>query len=328
MKLTRQHSPIKYCGSGVYKIKRFAAYNNYQELEEQREYAVNPFTSGARFIQSMRNQRASGKGWVDSFKIARNRNAIASAEREARVARDAVSANSRGLEVAQSNQATLKPLAETSGDIANVNAYNKNKETIKKLTNEQPALDKQLENRLKEVENLRNSNKDLGTGIKDVNVTAKRRAAQEEVGRQLQAEEEAAARAAKAQQEAAKAQKPWDERRAAQEKVGKQLQAEEEAAAKAQQQPKPTNPEPQPQTQTQQPTNTNPQPQTQTQQTQTPPTNTQSQQSATPTQEEKGWYDGLSGWGKAGVIGGATAGISGLTYLGYNALSNNNKEKE
>lgn len=325
MKLTRQHSPIKYCGSGVYKIKRFAAYNNYQELEEQREYAVNPFTSGARFIQSMRNQRASGKGWVDSFKIARNRNAIASAEREARVARDAVNANSRGLEVAQSNQATLKPLAETSGDIANVNAYNKNKETIKKLTNEQPDLDKQLENRLKEVENLRNSNKDLGSGVKDVNVTAKRRAAQEEVGRQLQAEEEAAARAAKAQQEAAKAQKPWDERRAAQEKVGKQLQAEEEAAKRAQQQPKPTNPEPQPQTQTQQTqqqTNTQ---QTQTQTQQQTPTNTQ-----TPTQpqEEKGWYDGLSGWGKAGVLGGATAGISGLTYLGYNALSNNNKEKE
>lgn len=321
MKLTRQHSPIKYCRSGVYKIKRFAAYNNYQELEEQREYAINPFTSGARFIQSMRNQRASGKGWVDSFKIARNRNAIASAEREARVARDAVNANSRGLEVAQSNLATLKPKAETSGDIANVNAYNKNKETIKKLTNEQPALDKQLENRLKEVENLRNSNKDLGSGVKDVNVTAKRRAAQEEVGRQLQAEEEAAARAAKAQQEAAKAQKPWDERRAAQEKVGKQLQAEEEAAAKAQQQPKPTNPEPQPQQQ----------PQTQTQQTQQTPTNTNTQpqqQSTTPTQEEKGWYDGLSGWGKAGVLGGATAGISGLTYLGYNALSNNNKEKE
>lgn len=82
--------------------------------------------------------------------------------------------------------------------------------------------------------------------------------------------------------------------------------------------PKPNNPEPQPQQQ----------PQTQTQQT---PTNTNSQpqqQSATPTQEEKGWYDGLSGWGKAGVLGGATAGISGLTYLGYNALSNNNKEKE
>lgn len=304
MKLTRQHSPIKYCGSGVYKIKRFAVYNNYQELEEQREYAVNPFTSGARFIQSMRNQRASGKGWVDSFKIARNRNTIAAAEREARVARDAVNANSRGLEVAQSNQATLKPLAETSGDIANVNAYNKNKETIKKLTNEQPALDKQLENRLKEVENLRNSNKDLGSGVKDVNVTAKRRAAQEEVGRQLQAEEEAAKRA---QQE----------------------------AAKAQQQPKPTNPEPQPQQQTNtQQTQTQQQPQTQTQtQNQTPPTNTNpqpQQQSATPTQEEAktGWYDGLSGWGKAGVLGGATAGISGLTYLGYNALSNNNKEKE
>ena len=161
MKLTRQHSPIKYCGSGVYKIKRFAAYNTKQELEEQREYAVNPFTSGARFIQSMRTQRASGKGWVDSFKIARNRNAIAAAEREARVARDAVSANSRGLEVAQSNRATLKPKAETSGDIANVNAYNNNERTIKKLTNEQPALDKQLENKLKEVENLRNSNKDL-----------------------------------------------------------------------------------------------------------------------------------------------------------------------
>lgn len=310
MKLIRQHSPIKYCGSGVYKIKRFAAYNNYQELEEQREYAVNPFTSGARFIQSMRNQRASGKGWVDSFKIARNRNTIAAAEREARAARDAVSANSKQLQVAQSNQATLKPLAETSEDIANVNAYNHNKETIKKLTNEQPALDKQLDNKLKEVENLRNSNKDLGSGIKDVNVTAKRRAAQEEVGRQLQAEEEAAA----------KAQKPWDERRAAQENVGKQLQAEEEAAAKAQQQPKPTNPEPQPQQQTQ-----TQQPQTQTQQT-----NTNPQPSATPTQEEAktGWYDGLSGWGKAGVLGGATAGISGLTYLGYNALSNNNKEKE
>lgn len=312
MKLTRQHSPIKYCGSGVYKIKRFAAYNNYQELEEQREYAVNPFTSGARFIQSMRNQRASGKGWVDSFKIARNRNAIAAAEREARVARDAVSANSRGLEVAQSNRATLKPKAETSRDIANINAYNHNEKTIKALTKEQPALDKQLDNKLKEVENLR-GNKDLGSGVKDVNVTAKRRAAQEEVGRQLQAEEEAAAKAAKAQQEAAKAQKPWDERRVAQENVGKQLQAEEEAAkraqqeaAKAQQQPKPT---------------TNPEPQTQQ-------TNTQ-QQSATPTQEEAktGWYDGLSGWGKAGVIGGATAGISGLTYLGYNAL-NNNKGKE
>lgn len=325
MKLTRQHSPIKYCGSGVYKIKRFAAYNNYQELEEQREYAVNPFTSGARFIQSMRNQRASGKGWVDSFKIARNRNTIAAAEREARAARDAVNANSRGLEVAQSNRATLKPKAETSGDIANVNAYNNNEKTIKKLTNEQPALDKQLENKLKEVENLRNSNKDLGSGVKDVNVTAKRRAAQEEVGRQLQAEEEAAAKAAKAQQEAAKAQKPWDERRAAQENVGKQLQAEEEAAkraqqeaAKAQQQPKPTNTNPEPQIHSQQqtPTNTNPQP--------------QQQQSATPTQEEAktGWYDGLSGWGKAGVLGGATAGISGLTYLGYNALSNNNKEKE
>lgn len=323
MKLTRQHSPIKYCGSGVYKIKRFAAYNNYQELEEQREYAVNPFTSGARFIQSMRTQRASGKGWMDSFKIARNRNTIAAAEREARVARDAVNANSRGLEVAQSNRATLKPKAETSGDIANVNAYNNNERTIKKLTNEQPALDKQLENKLKEVENLRNSNKDLGSGVKDVNVATKRRAAQEEVGRQLQAEEEAAAKAAKAQQEAAKAQKPWDERRAAQEKVGKQLQAEEEAAAKAQQeaakaqqQSKPTNPEPQ----------TQQQPQTQTQ-TQTPPTNNTQQQPATPTQEEKGWYDGLSGWGKAGVLGGATAGISGLTYLGYNAL-NNNKEKE
>lgn len=96
MKLTRQHSPIKYSGSGVYKIKRFAAYNNYQELEkEQREYAVNPFTSGARFIQSVKNQRATGKSWMESFKTARNRNTIAAAEREARVARDAVSANSR-----------------------------------------------------------------------------------------------------------------------------------------------------------------------------------------------------------------------------------------
>ena len=322
MKLTRQHSPIKYCGSGVYKIKRFAAYNNYQELEEQREYAVNPFTSGARFIQSVRNQRTSGKGWMDSFKIARNRNSIAAAEREARVARDAVSANSRGLEVAQSNRATLKPKAETSGDIANVNAYNNNEKTIKKLTNEQPALDKQLENKLKEVENLRNSNKDLGTGIKDVNVTAKRRAAQEEVGRQLQAEEEAAAKAAKAQQEAAKAQKPWDERRAAQEKVGKQLQAEQEAA-KAQQEAAKT--QQQPQTQTQQ-TNTPPTNTQQTQQQPQTPTNTNTQTPTTPTQEEKGWYDGLSGWGKAGVLGGATAGISGLTYLGYNALNNKGKE--
>lgn len=307
MKLTRQHSPIKYSGSVVYKIKRFAAYNNYQELEEQREYAVNPFTSGARFIQSMKTQRASGKSWMESFKTARNRNTIAAAEREARVARDAVSANSRGLEVAQSNQATLKPLAETSGDIANVNAYNKNKETIKKLTNEQPALDKQLENKLKEVENLR-GNKDLGSGVKDVNVAKKdkaywdeRRAAQEDVAKQLQAEEKAA-----------KAQKPWDERRAAQENVGKQLQAEEQAAAKAQQEAAKAQ-------QQAKPTNTNPEPQQ---------TNTQ-QQSATPTQEEAktGWYDGLSGWGKAGVIGGATAGISGLTYLGYNAL-NNNKGKE
>lgn len=311
MKLTRQHSPIKYCGSGVYKIKRFAAYNNYQELEEQREYAVNPFTSGARFIQSVKNQRASGKGWMDSFKIARNRNSIAAAEREARVARDAVSANSRGLEVAQSNRATLKPKVETSGDIANVNAYKNNEKTIKTLTNEQPALNKQLESKLKEVENLRN-NKELGTGIKDVNVTAKRRAAQKEVGRQLQAEEEAAAKAAKAQQEAAKAQKPWDDRRAAQEKVGKQLQAEEEAAAKAQQEAAKVQQQPKP-TETQTPpanTNTN---------TQTPPANTN-------TQEEKGWYDGLSGWGKAGVLGGATAGISGLTYLGYNALNNKGKE--
>ena len=74
MRLDRQHSPIKYCGSGVYKIKRFAAYQSLEEGEEQREYAVNPFTSGARFIQSMKTQRASGKGWMDSFKIARNRN--------------------------------------------------------------------------------------------------------------------------------------------------------------------------------------------------------------------------------------------------------------
>lgn len=319
MRLDRQHSPIKYCGSGVYKIKRFAAYQSLEEDEEQREYAVNPFTSGARFIQSMRNQRASGKGWADSFKIARNRNAIAAAEKEARVARDAVSANSRGLEVAQSNRATLKPKAETSGDIASVNAYNHNEKTIKALTKEQPGLNQQLDNKLKDVENLR-SNKDLGSGVKDVNVTAKRRAAQEEVGRQLQAEEEAAARAAKAQQEAAKAQKPWDERRAAQENVGKQLQAEEEAAkraqqeaAKAQQQaPKPTNPEPQTQqTQIQQPT---------------PTANPETPATTNETPDKKGWFDGLSGWGKAGVIGGATAGVGGLTALGYAAGKNSGRE--
>lgn len=67
MRIDRQHSPIKYCGSGVYKIKRFAAYQSL--CEEQRQYAVNPFTSGARFIQSMKTQRAAGKGWMDSFKI-------------------------------------------------------------------------------------------------------------------------------------------------------------------------------------------------------------------------------------------------------------------
>lgn len=165
---------------------------------EQKEFAVNPFTSGARFIRSVRNQRMTGSSWIDSFRVARNRNTLAAAQREARVARDAVNANSRQLQVAQTNQATLKPLAETSGDIANVNAYNHNKQTITKLTNEQPALNQQLESKLNNVETLSNSNKDFGLGVKD----AKRRAAQNNVGKQLQAEEQAA----KAQQEAAKVQ--------------------------------------------------------------------------------------------------------------------------
>lgn len=190
MRIKRQRI---YCSSGkTLRIPRL------REQLEQKEFAVNPFTSGARFIRSVRNQRMAGSSWMDSFRVARNRNTLAAARREARVARDAVNANSRQLQVAQSNQATLKPLAETSGDIANVNAYNKNKQTITKLTNEQPALNQQLENKLNNVENLRN-NKDLGLGVKD----AKRRAAQDNVGKQLQAEEQAAA---KAQQEAAKVQ--------------------------------------------------------------------------------------------------------------------------
>lgn len=205
-----------YCSSGkTLRIPRL------REQLEQKEFAVNPFTSGARFIRSVRNQRMAGSSWMDSFRVARNRNTIAAAEREARVARDAVNANSRQLQVAQSSRATLKPKAETSGDIANVNAYKNNEKTITNLTNEQPALNQQLESKLNNVENLRN-NKDLGLGVKD----AKRRAAQDNVGKQLQAEEQAAV---KAQQE----------------------------AVKAQQQPQPqptTNPNPQPtQTQTQTP---------------------------------------------------------------------------
>lgn len=220
MRIKRQRI---YCSSGkTLRIPRL------REQLEQKEFAVNPFTSGARFIRSVRNQRMAGSSWMDSFRVARNRNTIAAAKREARVARDAVNANSRQLQVAQSNQATLKPLAETSGDLANVKAYNHNKDTITKLTNEQPALNQQLENKLNNVETLSNSNKDLGFGVKD-----------------------------------AKDKKFWNDKRAAQDNVGKQLQAEEQAAAKAQQeavktqqpQPQPTtNPNPQPtQTQTQTP---------------------------------------------------------------------------
>lgn len=183
-----------YCSSGkTLRIPRL------RKKLEQKEFTVNPFTSGARFIRSVKNQRMTGSSWIDSFRVARNRNTLAAAQREARVARDAVNANSRQLQVAQTNQATLKPLAETSGDIANVNAYNHNKQTITKLTNEQPALNQQLESKLNNVETLSNSNKDFGLGVKD----AKRRAAQNNVGKQLQAEEQAAA---KAQQEAAKVQ--------------------------------------------------------------------------------------------------------------------------
>lgn len=213
MRIKRQRI---YCSSGkTLRIPRL------REQLEQKEFAVNPFTSGARFIRSVRNQRMAGSSWMDSFRVARNRNTLAAAQREARVARDAVNANSRQLQVAQSSRATLKPKAETSRDIANVNAYNHNEQTITKLTNEQPALNQQLESKLNNVETLSN-NKDLGLGVKD----AKRRAAQDNVGKQLQAEEQAAA---KAQQE----------------------------AGKVQQQPQPqptTNPNPQPtQTQTQTP---------------------------------------------------------------------------
>lgn len=217
MRIKRQRI---YCSSGkTLRIPRL------REQLEQKEFAVNPFTSGARFIRSVRNQRMAGSSWMDSFRVARNRNTLAAAQREARVARDAVNANSRQLQVAQSSRATLKPKAETSGDIANVSAYNHNEQTITKLTNEQPALNQQLESKLNNVETLSN-NKDLGLGVKD----AKRRAAQDNVGKQLQAEEQAAA---KAQQEAVKTQ--------------------QEAVKTQQPQPQPTtNPNPQP-TQTQTP---------------------------------------------------------------------------
>lgn len=251
-----------------------------QQLE-QKEFAVNPFTSGARFIRSVRNQRMTGSSWIDSFKIARNRNTIAAAEREARVARDAVNANSRQLQVAQSNRATLKPKAETSGDIANVNAYKNNEKTITNLTNEQPALNQQLENKLNNVENLRN-NKDLGLGVKD----AKRRAAQDNVGKQLQAEEQAAA---KAQQEAVKAQ---------------------QEAAKVQQQPQPQQTQP----------TTNPNPSPQPTQTQTPPAtdvNTTTPTNTTP--DATTTNTGMSGWKKAGI----GAGIVGAGALGYGAYKFN-----
>jgi len=227
----------------------------------------------------------AGSSWMDSFRVARNRNTIAAAEREARVARDAVNANSRQLQVAQSSRATLKPKAD-SGDIANVNAYKHNEKTITNLTNEQPALNQQLESKLNNVENLRN-NKGLGLGVKD----AKRRAAQDNVGKQLQAEEQAAA---KAQQE----------------------------AAKVQQQPQPqpaTNPNPQPtQTQTQTPaTNPNPQP-TQTQ-TQTPATDVNTTTTATTNTTSDATNTGMSGWEKAGI----GAGIVGAGALGYGAYKIN-----
>lgn len=270
MRIKRQRI---YCSSGkTLRIPRL------REQLEQKEFAVNPFTSGARFIRSVRNQRMAGSSWMDSFRVARNRNTIAAAEREARVARDAVNANNRQLQVAQSSRATLKPKAETSGDIANVNAYKNNEKTITNLTNEQPALNQQLESKLGQVENLRN-NKDLGLGVKD----AKRRAAQDNVGKQLQAEEQAAA---KAQQEAVKAQ---------------------------QQQTQPTNPNPNP----------NPQPtQTQTQ-TPAADVNTTTTTNPTPDATTTNTNTGMSGWKKAGIGAGIVgAGALGYSAYKINQLDN------
>jgi len=244
----------------------------------------------------------AGSSWMDSFRVARNRNTIAAAEREARVARDAVNANSRQLQVAQSSRATLKPKAD-SGDIANVNAYKHNEKTITNLTNEQPALNQQLESKLNNVENLRN-NKGLGLGVKD----AKRRAAQDNVGKQLQAEEQAAA---KAQQEAAKVQQQPQPQ-----------PATNPNPQPTQTQPQPaTNPNPNPQptqTQTQTPaTNPNPQP-TQTQ-TQTPATDVNTTTTATTNTTSDATNTGMSGWEKAGI----GAGIVGAGALGYGAYKIN-----
>lgn len=268
-----------YCSSGkTLRIPRL------RKKLEQKEFAVNPFTSGARFIRSVKNQRMAGSSWMDSFRVARNRNTLAAARREARVARDAVNANSRQLQVAQSNQATLKPKAETSGDIANVNAYKNNEKTITNLTNEQPALNQQLENKLNNVETISNSNKDLGFGVKD-----------------------------------AKDKKFWNDKRAAQDNVGKQLQAEEQAAVKAQQEAAKVQQQ-QPQ-QTQPTTNPNPNPQP-TQQTQTPAADVNTTTATTNTTPDA-TNTGMSGWKKAG-IGAGIVGASALGYGAYkiNQLDN------
>lgn len=264
-----------YCGNGTYRVKRFSALT----LEE-RMYISMPNLGIRSSINAFKNQRKAGLGVLDSFKAVKNRNSVAKEVKSMRSARDVVNQNQVGSKLG------------SAGDISN--QMNSN-------------VDNFIADRTKGTFGAKTAKIEQQT-MADNAANAQRRAQQDAVGKQLQAEEAAAQ---KTTQQGTNQAKQATEQQATQ-----QVQQAEQQVQQAQQQ-------------VEQATGGNvnpPAPETPaTGGNVNPPT---SETPAAPAQNNKsGGWSNMSGWKKAGIIGGGVA-AAGLGTGLYMLNSADNKIKE
>lgn len=311
-----------YCGNGTYRVKRFSALT----LEE-RMYMRMPNLGIRSSINAFNNQRKAGLGVLDSFKAVKNRNSVAKEVKSMRSARDVVNQNRAEIRNLEAGRNTLQN--KEVKDAAVNSAIEHKTKAIDSLNIQNSEIQNQVGSKLGsagDISNQMNSNIDSfiadrtkGTfGAKTAKIeqqtiaentaNAQRRAQQDAVGKQLQAEEAAAQ---KTTQQGTNQAKQATEQQATQ-----QVQQAEQQVQQAQQQ-------------VEQATGGNVNPPA----PETPATGGNVNQPvpetpAAPGQNNKsGGWSNMSGWKKAGIIGGGVAAAGVGTGL-YMLNSADNKIKE